>query len=675
MRPATIRAQALGGKWETIGADRAAGVWFEGLQSAADGWGSSSVTFTLRRSPGLPWPDLSAFTPIDVEVAGVPVWSGRVADTPTELGRSGRAISVTCEGWQAHLDDDMYLRNYVHTSLTDFVDLRSILAEDLNVNWTAGAVTVDQGVITLSIPKGYNNTGGANRRVGVVVDLGPYRTFTRGILTYTSSNNDSGASLIGQSSDKPQCNGLAPTDWDGSSAFSVLNNAGASGTLRWTTAAPRRYFQVFQQWSFNGTSGVDQWFKITGIWLFYTTAYESGDASILKASDVVKDAVGATTCPLLSTDQSQITATSFNIPSFSPGEAQTPRANWLAVDAYHDWIKQIDVYRRPVYRAKPTAPMFEIGAWSPATIADQSANSGEEIANRVLVAGSTPDGQALTDSRQQPRGADTIPSSTTAAANWVGTPTPTFNGGTVTWTWVPTGGFQTITSTIPNSLEAGGSGPIRAERTYIFTIVFNGSTTVGGSISIGSAVNGDSAFNSFPSGASAQTIVWRPKTDYAVAPLIITSGGGGTISWQGKEALISDVGVTLADRRGFRRSRALALSNPLPADLVAADIIADTWLTDHKTTPFKGTVSNVGAASIRDARSGAYVPPDRLLLHVGELVRFSHLVDPDTGALGREGRLIGVAYDHGSDSATLTIDNTRASFDALMARLASVQGG
>ena len=52
---------------------------------------------------------------------------------------------------------------------------------------------------------------------------------------------------------------------------------------------------------------------------------------------------------------------------------------------------------------------------------------------------------------------------------------------------------------------------------------------------------------------------------------------------------------------------------------------------------------------------------------------FRQLKNPDTGALGREGRIAKVTYTHATDSAALDIDSTAGSFDALNARLAITQ--
>src|SRR6478672_1028388 len=122
---ASVRVQVLGGTWETIGSDRYRGVAAEQLQLTANEWGPDTASFTLRRDPDAVHPDLLAWTPVEIWVAGVPVWDGRVKETPAQEG-ADFSLNVQCEGWQYHLDDDSYAANYVHTRLDDFADVRSV---------------------------------------------------------------------------------------------------------------------------------------------------------------------------------------------------------------------------------------------------------------------------------------------------------------------------------------------------------------------------------------------------------------------------------------------------------------------------------------------------------------------------------------------------------------------
>ena len=51
------------------------------------------------------------------------------------------------------------------------------------------------------------------------------------------------------------------------------------------------------------------------------------------------------------------------------------------------------------------------------------------------------------------------------------------------------------------------------------------------------------------------------------------------------------------------------------------------------------------------------------------LMHFDDRIDPDTGAVGRDGRIVSVRYTPANDTATFDIDNSRKDFDALLERL------
>jgi hypothetical protein len=163
-----VRLQALDGQWEVCGADRLVGIVPQDLQLAANEWGSDTASFTLRRDPGSVHPDLTAFTPCDVSIAGELVWSGRVRETPTKEGADPQ-ISVQGQGWQYHLDDDVYERFYVHTRVGDWRDQRSFLTANLAVFTVVGQVSAAGGAVI-----GWPNGGvvAAGARVGVTLDLG-----------------------------------------------------------------------------------------------------------------------------------------------------------------------------------------------------------------------------------------------------------------------------------------------------------------------------------------------------------------------------------------------------------------------------------------------------------------------------------------------------------------------
>jgi len=318
-----------------------------------------------------------------------------------------------------------------------------------------------------------------------------------------------------------------------------------------------------------------------------------------------------------------------------------------------------------------------------------SANSGEEIYSGAIVTGQTPDGQPVRRSAGQPPGDAFLPSGIPAdqggtpylVGTWTGTPTPTFNGGTNTWTWDPTTPGQTISAPV----TASGGAMFLAGSRYRFDLdAFIGSGGAGSrtiTVSLGNGADAATSAQFVIVGlGSADAIVdWEPQHDYASATvtiaLVALSGAASPLAWQGQSQVVTRfLGVDLISRRGFRRRKILPISNALPSDLVAAQAIGNTWLPGHKSTPFKGSTIAVGNGTMRDILTGEDVPPERLLLKTTEMVRFSDRLDPDTGGHGRDGRIAGVRYTHNEAQAEVTIDNSRQDFESLMARLGVLSG-
>lgn len=524
----TVHLKALDGTWEVCGADRARGVWPENVKGIrADGWGSKTAGFDLRRDPKAIWPDIGAFTPVQIDIDGIPRWSGRVAQTPVRDDLDS-VISVQCEGWQAHLDDDVYERWYVHTRLSDWKDARSHLSADLAALRSAWQVDTSGGV-KISFPSGVPADGSGM----VYLDAGPGSTIKQIGWTASSSAWAANNSLyvLGGSTFA----GLGAESYNPGSI-----GAGTSYTDSFTFSTPRR-FVAFRIDSNGHTPAADEWFKLEQIVCVRESAYLSGLSSVLKADVIVKHALSvATDDEIIDADTSLIEAGTFNIPEFAMGEPRTPRQVWEAADAFEDRVRKIDVHRRPVYKAKPTVPVAEVGAWSAMSFEDASANDGSEIYERVIVKATAPDGTPLRVERAQ--------------------------------------------SQQPNP--------------------FGISTRIG--------------------------------------------------------------------RRGFQRTKVLDVSFALTTS--AAEQLGDLFLRAHARTPFKGTVKLTGRGAARDPKTGTPLPVDALLEMTGEMIRFMDRVDPDTGAVGRDARIAEVSVDPDTEEATVTLDNSRAGFDALLARLDVVLG-
>lgn len=392
----SIRAEVLNGVWETFGVDRDVEVMPETVSYEADSWGCLKASFTLRRNPWAAWPDLSPFTPIEIEIGGVIVWIGRTEGTPLKAGAEAQ-INVQCGGWSQHLDDNLYKRVYVHSMLTDWKDMRSSLETPL-ADWPAfPQVQVEGGSIKLTFPKGDTVVSG-DYNVGAYVDLGEPAAATVAVTFGETSVTEEGYELVVRS---------APTVGDitvGGGVTIATLNPKAPTTIVASTATLNRYLAIFIGRSgATTTPTTDQALAISGVNVFNEGVPEAGGVSYLIASQVIEDA--ANRAPLLSLDRSQIDPyagtgqpeleDSFAIPSLVLSSPQTPRQVSESMNSFHDWLLFVDLERRLNFRPPPTEPLLEYGAWSGEQVESPSAGEAADIYSSVVVTGVAANGEAL----------------------------------------------------------------------------------------------------------------------------------------------------------------------------------------------------------------------------------------------------------------------------------------
>jgi hypothetical protein len=162
-----------------------------------------------------------------------------------------------------------------------------------------------------------------------------------------------------------------------------------------------------------------------------------------------------------------------------------------------------------------------------------------------------------------------------------------------------------------------------------------------------------------------------PQQDYATE-VTARAVKSGVIQPVIDTLTLSLAAPTLPDRRGFIRTKALQISAAMTDE--AANQIADTFLAVHKSTPLKGTLT-IQPGGAREIPGDAHIHPSRLSLMAGELVELSHRVDPDTGGQGRRGVIAGGSYDHDTETASVSLDNSRDNLEAILARYGVVTGG
>lgn len=695
---ATVRLQALDGMWETVGADRLRGVRAEGLTATATRWGSDTCRFTLKRQPGGVFPDLSAFTPIEIyNQYGTLVWTGRIKETPSSSGDEF-AIGVEGQGWHYHLDDDVFERVYVHSRLSDWKDARSLLTSHLPTHPAYGQVATD-AAITLTIPTGsamIQNTG-----VAATIDLGPDSGIRRVVAEVeTSANsNGNGPIIIGHDTE-------AWTEAIGREDYATgasLTSIGAAGVLAGTTTNPHRYVTLLLWRSgANDTASADNWIKFKSVKLFRDPAHESGNQSILTARDIVRDAVQF--APLLSQDLSLIdpgNTITFPIPDFAMTDDRKPREAMEAANTLHNYTLKVLVDGRVKLAPLPDKPLFRVGAWSGADYKDASKNSGEDIYNRSIVKGTGADGAPCKVSRYASQQPDVLLEQLSTPAF----PNPSFTTNTSGWTVVG-GTFDRLTADFDTSPACAvvwrGLGGVPTSGDVETTL--SGTFEAGIVYVIQARIQGIGAAPQVPYVMHLKTSGGAPLTPFATEYIVPSSpGGGGTGPWFTKRISftpgsdltgvklrvavpILDAGYALGidsfeiyrsqtvlpDRRTFIRSHVHSMSQAIIPEI--AQQIADTFLATHKRTPLKGDITVKGRGGVRRYLGDASVPPSELLIHTGELVHLAHQVDPGSGALGRDAPIDSVTWSEDDDTAAVSLDSQRDNLAALLARYDLVAG-
>lgn len=404
---------------------------------------------------------------------------------------------------------------------------------------------------------------------------------------------------------------------------------------------------------------------------------------------------------------SLLETTSFEIPEYAPTDPKRPRENIDALNAYHGWQFKINENRQPVYRALPDAPIVETGAWAGADFQDASANSGTDVFSHAHVTAQAADNSELSlKVGQSPttfevvKGLVTNPSADTNVTGWrvMASGLTLARVSTLGYYVTPPASFEIFgpTSTNPfGGMQLDVSAPgllsgftFKQGKTYRLTatMMASGSSTpyttqpgmfFGSSVSaFPTTVTGNGGA---PGVFNTYTLDWTPTKDWDSSLI------NATIFFQTPTTLgtaqhitvyIDDVYIfesvdpTLAGRWNFQRTTLLPISAKMTT--AACIQIADTYLDLHRTSPFKGSLT-AQAGGLRDARSGDSVHPSRALTMTQELIRFSHIIDPDTGGLGRHGRIATVTYTHSNQQASIDIDSTRKGFEALLSRVGILQ--
>ena len=707
---ADVRLKTLDGTWETVGTGRRAGISAESLRLTANEWGPDIASFTLKRDPGSIWPDLLAFTPVEISIGGQLVWDGFINQTPM-TDNDGGSINVQAKGWQYHLDDDSTEKFWIHSKLTDWKDVRSFPSANINYFRAGQTASSGDGAITVGWPD--NSYMQQNCFAGVVLDLGEYNTAAAISLTWTLPL---GTARIGTTATRSTLKIVARTSdsigdiQSGTDAFTPAS-IGAINTVyttggTWTT--PKRYVMVGMLYQGGvGTADAEYIAKITNISIASKSSYYSSTTKQMigvKPSDVVTDVLSM--APLLDQSKTGIQASSYTLPHIAAiGDAKTAREYMTLSNSYDDNSIKVVPGRQLLYNAKTEEPSTVIGEWPGSKFSDASSNSADEIYNRVVVEGTGADDQPLKVSRNASANAVNKIDWTSYLVN------PTFEAASpaisTNWTTTNSSTIQRLSSTPIAGSYSANWGSITTEdakvtgaifascpsfiagKTYTLTVDFAWQSStqllIVPAIQFGDLSSANFSSTPFTADFSGNVslytakISWTPTATVTAANVSLRfsadtlgtwfSDVGGTLKFD--NITLSYAATTLIDRRGFIRTKRLQVTAPITS--TTAGIIGDAFLATHSTTPLKGDVE-IAYGGAREYTDGNTVHPAQLLLRTGELLHLSHRVDPDTGANGRDGRIASVSYDHSQQVASVSIDSQRSRFESLLERLSVITG-
>ena len=672
-----VRLQALDGTWETCGVDRAKGIFPENVSLTSDSWGPKTATFDLKRDGTAIWPDVLAFTPVKIEVDGQLVWSGRVSDTPSRNG-TDTVMSIQCEGWQHHLDDDAYKELIFRSRMDGWVNTGTLPGSDLTKWVLAGKAELEGGALVLGFPAGTSTVQDVTR-AGVTIDLGEDVRAKRIWVNVDTSSFSAGAFYFlieGHNLPNGMINGPGGGGGgqrDAATTGTTFYNAPGTGFRYWSISVYKYAGGTFTETS-------DKYCRLTSIVLMASTGFDTSGVSTLKASSVITR--GLTTAPLLSSDTTMVQTPLTSLAEYAPDEIRTLREHINAVNGFHGWTTKVDAFRRVNFYSKPLRPKYDVGNYSYMETSDSAGSSGADIYNKVIVTGTDPGGKPVSVTRyanQQQGGF-----SEQGSLYW---PNPSFTTDTSGWVADVGSISRTTTAGEFDSSPAAGkvsssggigaahtqaTGQVRAGLTYKMTFRARASSALA------------CTFNFYTAGAVAElnAAYTTLTTSFQTYTMYLTTKPGdadlyfatsfGTISAQTvmiDELTLQAATSTMVDRQGFTRAFNLQVNSVLPSDGVLAASIGDAWLANHSTTTFKGDVTLTGQQSLRDRISGQPVPLYDLLANTDELMFFSDRPNPDGGGHGRTARVTGVTYTPADDKAVVTLDNTRTNFDVLLNRL------
>lgn len=653
--PATILIQTIDTTWRPLDSSLGGTVIPESIQfESLERGGASTASFSIKRNTTAPWSDLAPFTPVVIQLGGSNVWRGRIMRTPKSVSES-HVWNVECEGIYQHLADDVADTGYVHAGWGGWVDVRERHTDNL-FDGAYDVVVGEFGYTWVRMPVG--NSAASGRSGGVIFDAGPNGGIERMVLTYIGGGGTNMA-LVGRSG-----NTVGGTD----ESFTIDATPIATGSTTYsrTFTAPRRYVRIFAQASGGTLTGAtDTWVRLDQILLFTDANYESGNASILVQSDIVKNELAAS-APLISADDSLIDTTSTVIPHFWPDGFQTIQERLDSVRLFdtEQFRLSNDFDPKAILTAPVSTPEWVYdSATDGGSFDNASANDGQEIYNVALpVFDAEISGRIATRYR--------------SVANTQAFTNPDFEGGTTNWTAgtnTTIAASTTVSHEQAQSLRLTASTTTSSVRAYSSTFddafqlyktyrigiwVYAAQTTT--SIQLVAAYN--NPVIGFPSNVSSTLKNPGSSKWYYLEVAMLSDGSAPTVSvyFYGSYTAttvgyIDEASCTLGadsviDKRGFNR---VHIMESEISTTTAAAALSSAFLEATNTPPFKGSLTTRGF--LRTYATGMPVPVG--MVQAGDRIMMLDEYDPTTGSYGRIGLISRVAYSHDDQEIQMDIDS------------------
>ena len=415
-----------------------------------------------------------------------------------------------------------------------------------------------------------------------------------------------------------------------------------------------------------------------------------------------------------------IQRTQYKIPSYGTSGAKTFREHATAVNALHGWKLKVGPNRSLVFQPQNAAPLLRAAA--NVDFREGGANTSDEVFNRCVVEATDATGVAV---RSTVLAAEVLPTRQIVTTG-MQVANPGFETNTTGWSQGQYSGTSTFTSAsgaahsgiAGGQLVGGGTsswtllstrpqGPetFRLGAIYALTIWFKITPIAAANwgtfyITLGPGAvpadtssipasspewgwNKTSHYAAHSKGGHPVTVimdsVWTPLTCYwaptrtfdaTEVRILIAANIGVAQTVQFDDVSVSQVLATAIDQRGFLKSKLLTVQNT--ADEVTAYALASAFLQSNGSLPFRGDFIAAKTDDVLLQPGDVPVHPSELLLHTAELVRLP-LVDPNTGDIGRDGKIAHVTYDATAQTAAVTIDDDRSRFEALLTRMGATQ--